>query len=198
MNFFAGLQVSFCSKYHQVIKSRVEFLGLTLHSLNCAYNNMKYSRFEELPVWKDSIELAIRIYNLTTKGAFKGRYSLKDQIERASVSISNNIAEGFERGTTQETLTFLYIARGSDGETRSALVLCERLSGFEDLKSEISDLKTRAESISRQLRRWAESLQNSDIRGQRYLTDRTRARTREDRERADFLKELEEIRTRKT
>ena len=149
---------------------------------------MKYSRFEELPVWKDAIELAVRVYRFTTHDAFKGRYSLKDQLERAAVSISNNIAEGFERGTTQETLTFLYIARGSAGETRSVLCLCERLDGFADLRSEISDLKSRAESISRQLRRWCGSLQNTDIGGQRYLTDRTRARSKEAREREEFLK----------
>ena len=159
---------------------------------------MKYSRFEELPACKDAIELAIHVYRFTTDDAFKGRYSLRDQLERAAVSISNNIAEGFERGTTQETLTFLYIARGSAGETRSVLCLCERLDGFADLRSEISDLKSRAESISRQLRRWCGSLQNTDIRGQRYLTDRTRARSRETREREDFLKELEEIRNRNT
>jgi four helix bundle protein len=159
---------------------------------------MKYSRFEELPVWKDAIELAVRIYQFTSCEAFKGRYSLKDQLERAAVSVSNNVAEGFERGSTQETLTFLYISRGSAGETRSALCLCERLPGFLNLRSEISDLKSRAESISRQLRRWADSLQNSDIRGQRYLTNRTRAKTKEAREREEFLKELETIRTRKT
>ena len=158
---------------------------------------MKYSRFEELPVWKDAIELAVRVYQLTSHPAFKGRYSLKDQLERAAVSISNNIAEGFERGTTQETLTFLYISRGSAGETRSALCLCERLAGLSDLRSEISDLKSRAESISRQLRRWADSAQNSDIRGQRYLTNETRNKTKEAREREEFLKELEEVRNRK-
>jgi four helix bundle protein len=68
---------------------------------------MKYSRFEELPVWKAAIELAVKVYELTSQSAFKGRYSLKDQIERAAVSVSNNTAEGFERGTTQELLTFL-------------------------------------------------------------------------------------------
>ena len=100
---------------------------------------MKYSRFEELPVWQDAIELAVRVYRFTTHDAFNGRYSLKDQLERAAVSISNNIAEGFERGTTQETLTFLYIARGSAGETRSVLCLCQRLDGFSisDLRSQI-------------------------------------------------------------
>ena len=158
---------------------------------------MKYSRFEELPVWKDAIELAVLVFASTTRPVFRRYYSVRDQIERASMSISNNIAEGFERGTTQETLTFLYISRGSSGETRSVLCLCERLPGFTDLKSEISDLKSRAESISRQLRRWAGALQNSDIRGQRYLTDKTRNRSKEAREREEFLKELEQVRNRK-
>lgn len=158
---------------------------------------MKYSRFEELPVWQAAIELAVRVFALTAKPCFKGRYSLKDQVERSAVSVSNNIAEGFERGTTQELLTFLYIARGSCGEVRSMLCLFERLPGFDDLKFEISDLKSRAESISRQLRAWAGALQNSEVKGQRYLTDKTRGRTKEAQEREEFLKELEQIRNRK-
>src|SRR5438874_5464272 len=80
---------------------------------------LKYSRFEELPVWKAAIDLAVEIYHLTDGATFKSRYNLRDQLERAAVSVSNNIAEGFERGTTQELLTFLYIARGSAGEVRS-------------------------------------------------------------------------------
>ena len=159
---------------------------------------MKYSRFEELPVWKDAIELALRIFKLTMHASFRQYRSARDQLERAGMSISNNIAEGFERGTTAETLAFLYIARGSAGESRSVLCLCERLPGpGDDLKSEISDLKTRAEKISRQLSAWCRSLQNSDIRGQRYLTNKSQTKTKQDRERAEFLKELEEIRNRK-
>ncbi|HLE64268.1 MAG TPA: four helix bundle protein, partial [Pyrinomonadaceae bacterium] len=88
---------------------------------------MKYTRFEDLPVWKDAIELAVRVFALTEKPVFKSYRGAKDQIERASVSVSNNIAEGFERGTTQELLTFLYISRGSAGETRSVLHLFDRL-----------------------------------------------------------------------
>lgn len=155
---------------------------------------MKYSRFEELPVWKAAIELAVQTYHLTSLAAFKGRYNLRDQLERAAVSVSNNIAEGFERGTTQELLTFLYIARGSCGEVRSMLTLLECFSGFADLKFEISNLKLHAEGVSRQLRGWAASLQNSGIRGQRYLTNKTRNRTKETHEREEFLKELEQIR----
>jgi four helix bundle protein len=74
---------------------------------------VKYKRFEDLPVWKDAIELAVRIFALTARPIFRRYRTVKDQLERASMSISNNIAEGFERGTTQETLTFIYIARGS-------------------------------------------------------------------------------------
>jgi S23 ribosomal protein. len=158
---------------------------------------MKYNRFEELPVWKAAIELAVGVFKLTTSPAFRRYYSVRNQLERSALSVSNNIAEGFERGTTQELLTFLYIARGSSGETRSALCFCERLEGFDDLKFEISNLKSRAEDISRQLRAWADSLQNSDIRGQRYLTDRTKRAAKQAREREEFLKELAEIRNRK-
>ncbi|HZE71621.1 MAG TPA: four helix bundle protein [Pyrinomonadaceae bacterium] len=157
---------------------------------------MKYNRFEDLPVWQDAIELAVRVFALTARPAFRGHYDLKDQLERSAVSISNNIAEGFERGTTNETVTFLYISRGSSGEVRSMSCLLDRLPRFENLRSEISDLRSRSESISRQLRGWTDSLQNSNIRGQRYLTDKSRRLAKQARERDEFLKELEEIRNR--
>jgi four helix bundle protein len=155
---------------------------------------MKYDRFEQLPVWQSGIDLAADVYALTGKAEFERRYSLRDQIERAAVSVSNNIAEGFERGTTQETLTFLYIARGSAGEVRSMLCLLERIPAFSNLKSEISNLKSLAESISRQLRAWADSLQNSSIKGQRYLTAQTRRIYQAKRDRIEFLQTLEQVR----
>jgi four helix bundle protein len=158
---------------------------------------MKYSRFEELPVWKAAIEVAVQIYDSTSRPVFKSRYSLRDQIERAAVSISNNIAEGFERGTTQELLTFLYISRGSCGEVRSMLCLLERLPVFADFKFEISNLKLSSEGVSRQLRAWADFLQNSEVRGQRYLTNKTKGKSKEAREREEFLKELEQFKNRK-
>jgi four helix bundle protein len=157
---------------------------------------MKYNRFEELPVWQAAIELAVGVFALTVKPAFRRYASLRNQLERAAVSVSNNIAEGFERGTTPELLTFIYISRGSAGETRSMLCLLERLP--DDLKFEISDLKSKAENISRQLRAWADSLQNSDIRGTRYLTNKSRRIDQQRCEREEFLKELEQIRNRKT
>ena len=155
---------------------------------------MKYERFEQLPVWQAAIDLARRVHALTIKREFRGQRSLRDQIERAAVSISNNVAEGFERGTTQELLSFLYIARGSAGEVRSMLCLLETLPGFEDIKFEISDLKSRAEGISRQLRGWADSLQNSKITGQRYLNQKTRQAAKGRKDREEFLEKLAQLR----
>lgn len=77
------------------------------------------------------------------------------------------------------------------------LHLLDRLPEFSNFKSEISDLRSKAESISRQLRAWADSLQNTEIRGTRYLTDKSRRIEQQRREREEFLKELEQIRNRK-
>jgi four helix bundle protein len=155
---------------------------------------MKYSRFEDLPVWQAASDLALRIFALGEKAPLHRHRSFRDQIERAALSVSNNIAEGFERGTTNELLAFLYIARGSSGEVRSMLCVMERMSAFSDLKSEISNLKSLAEAISRQLRGWSQHLQDSPIRGQRYLTSKTRQADNACRDRDEFLKELDELR----
>lgn len=76
---------------------------------------MTYQRFEDVPVWQAAIVLAERIFGLTADRAFAGHGDLANQLQRAGLSISNNIAEGFERGTTGELVTFLYYARGSAG-----------------------------------------------------------------------------------
>jgi four helix bundle protein len=154
---------------------------------------MKYERFEQLPVWNAAIDLAVKTYAMTAKPSFNGNSSLRDQMERAAVSVSNNVAEGFERGTTPELLSFLYIARGSAGEVRSMLCLLEGLPGFVNLKSGIANLKSTAEGISRQLRAWADSLQNSPIKGRRYLTAKTRRADKTSREREEFIERLGQL-----
>ena len=118
----------------------------------------------------------------------------RDQLDRAALSVSNNIAEGFERGTTAELFAFIYIARGSAGEVRSMLCLKERRAEKGNwpayLKIQISDLKSIAESSSRQLRAWADSLQNSEIKGQRHLTAKSRFRDEQRKRVADVQKDL--------
>lgn len=156
---------------------------------------MRYSRFEDLPVWCTAIDLAVQVYEFTSKPIFNDRYSLRDQIERAAVSVSNNIAEGFERGTNKELLSFLYISRGSAGEVRSMLSLLERIPAFRGLK-ETRPLKSKAESCSRQLKAWAQSLQNSDFKGERHVNAKTKRAAQAAKEREEFLNELAEIRAR--
>jgi len=155
---------------------------------------MKYQRFEQLPVWQAAIELAIRTYEMTAVPEFARRYSLRDQIERAAVSVSSNIAEGFDRGTNPELLTFLYISRGSTAEVRSLLCLLERMPDFRNLESGIRNLQLQSDSISKQLGAWIQSLLNSGMKGQRYVTDKTRAQDQKRLEREEFLEKLQRIR----
>ena len=135
---------------------------------------MTYKRFEDLPVWKAAIRLAELAEDFLLVAGKRISRGKQDQLDRCSLSVSNNIAEGFERGTTKELLAFLYIARGSAGEVRSMMLFFERRPLLSDLKSPISDLIALAESCSRQIRAWAEALQNSDIEGPRHLNDQTR------------------------
>jgi four helix bundle protein len=135
---------------------------------------MTYQRFEDLPVWKEAARLYEQTDEFLEHAPPRMRSSFRDQLERAVVSVSNNIAEGFERGTTNELLQFIYIARGSAGEARSMLCLLLQRPWTESFKSQISNLKSTAENCSRQLRAWADFLQNSEIEGQRHLDNRSR------------------------
>lgn len=154
---------------------------------------MTYERFEDLPVWQEAIRLAEGCEDFLIAAKSKITYSKRDQLDRCSLSVSNNIAEGFERGTTNELLAFLYIARGSAGEVRSMLCFFERSPALRDFKSEISNLKSLAESCSRQLRAWADSLQNSDIKGQRHLNDQSRDQWDKKKSREAGAQRLREI-----
>ena len=153
---------------------------------------MKYSTFEELPVWQAAIEFALKTFEFSSKGDFRGLGDTKSQLERAA--LSNNIAAGFERGTTNELITFLYISKGSAGESRSILRLCETSERFPDLRSEISNLIARAVGISKQLNGWITSLINSDIKGVRYLTKAERSKYQRKNDLKEFDQEMEQFR----
>ena len=155
---------------------------------------MTYQRFEDVPVWQAAIALGVQIFQLTEDCSFTGQGDVANQLQRAVLSISNNIAEGFERGTTLELITFLYYARGSAGEVRSILCLLERMPRFTHLESQISHFKSQAESCSRQLRAWADHLQNSDVRGQRHLNEQSRSNFDSARRAESFAEKLQRIR----
>ena len=99
---------------------------------------MKINRFEDIISWQKSKELTIAIYN-----TFKETrdFGFKNQIERASVSIMNNITEGFERKSNKEFTYFLFVAKGSCGEVRSMLYLAKELNKITDEQFKIFYIK---------------------------------------------------------
>lgn len=85
---------------------------------------MIIKNFEDIIAWQKSKSLSLLIYKLFSKSK---DYSFRDQIQRASVSVMNNIAEGFERQTNKEFKHFLFVAKGSCGEVRSMAGLAKDL-----------------------------------------------------------------------
>ena len=86
---------------------------------------MTVFRFEDLVVWQRSKSLAVAVHRVTEQGRFARNFGLRDQVQRASISVMSNIAEGFERETRAEFARFLMIAKGSAGEVRSQLLAVE-------------------------------------------------------------------------
>ena len=154
---------------------------------------MKYKQFEDLPVWRKAIDLAIRVHALSVSGGLRGYGGLRDQIERAALSISNNIAEGFERGTRDELISFLYVARGSAGEVRSMIHFCIRILGEESAVSELRDIHQVVLDISRQLGGWIESLKNTETVDPRDRNVAARQAASEVSRRDAFVRQLQRI-----
>lgn len=86
---------------------------------------MRIERFEDIIAWQKAKELVVGIYAAFSESK---DFGFRDQIQRAGVSIMNNIAEGFERKSNNEFRHFLYIAKGSCGEVRSMLYLAKELN----------------------------------------------------------------------
>ncbi len=91
----------------------------------------KYERFEDLPVWQHAIQIGVRIYELVDSEKVLKDYRAKDQLIGAAISISNNIAEGFEYNRNKQFIRYLEIAKGSAGELRSQLFLMMRTGKIE-------------------------------------------------------------------
>jgi len=87
----------------------------------------KIKNFEELESWKIAYQLGLSVYRLSLKPPIVQDYGLCNQVRRSSVSITSNIAEGFERNGDREFIQFLSIAKGSCGELRSQLYLLKDL-----------------------------------------------------------------------
>ncbi len=107
---------------------------------------MKIEKFEDIFAWQKAKYLILIIYN---KFHTSNDFGFKNQLERASVSIMNNIAEGFERKGHNEFRYFLYVAKGSCGEVRSMLYLAKELEYINE--EEFINFYTKSIEISKLL-----------------------------------------------
>ena len=107
----------------------------------------KIEKFEDLIAWQKARELTKRVYEMTRHGDFAKDFGLKDQIQRATVSIMSNIAEGFERGGRAEFHQFLSVAKASCAEVRSQLYVA--LDAEYLTQSAFDQLQSLAEEVGR-------------------------------------------------
>jgi four helix bundle protein len=103
----------------------------------------KATRFEELWIWQQSRLLVRQIYGDCSIGLASRDFGCRDQIQRAGVSIMNNVAEGFERSTDADFARFLDVARGSCGEVRSLYYVAEDLGYVDSELAEERRITTR-------------------------------------------------------
>jgi four helix bundle protein len=131
---------------------------------------MTAQRFEDLEVWRDARELVKQVYALTAKFPKHEAFGLASQMQRAAISITSNIAEGFERGGNAEFIQFLYIARASCGELRSQSYVALDLNYMPE--AEAQEIRKRCESISRRLKALADYLKRSGMKGTKFHDER--------------------------
>jgi four helix bundle protein len=125
-----------------------------------------FKSFTEMDIWQKARELSNAIFQLTQTGTFSRDFALKDQINRSSGSVMDNIAEGFERSGKNEFINFLTYSKGSCGEMMSQLYRAvdrRHISGevFEKLKGE-------AEQLKRMLTGFITYLGSTDLRGYKF------------------------------
>jgi len=125
-------------------------------------------RFEDLDVWKIARQFAKEVCYLTKKEQFASEFRFKEQIKSSAGSIMDNIAEGFERNGNKEFVQFLFIAKGSAGETRSQLYRAFDIGLISE--KECNEFTVKAENISQSLFNFIKYLQQAEIKGIKYKT----------------------------
>ena len=144
----------------------------------------KYERFEDLPVWQEGVRLYNAVLDLLEIPGVPLSPGFRNQLDRAALSVSNNVAEGFERSTKAELLAFIAIARGSAGEVRSMMAAVMERAKLNPHSAELRGIRAMAESCCRQLTGWEGSIQRLPFDGPRHLPEKER-RSREETKKAD-------------
>jgi four helix bundle protein len=130
-------------------------------------------RFEDIEAWKKGRELRRAVYRHSKRGEFARDFALKDQIRRAAISITSNIAEGFERGGNREFVQFLSTAKGSCGEVRDQLYVA--LDEAYITETEFKSLQESCFEVGRLIAGFMAYLSRSEIRGEKFRKAAARA-----------------------
>ena len=124
-------------------------------------------RFEDIEAWQRARQLVQAIYEISSLRDFAKDFGLKEQIRRAAVSVMSNIAEGSERGGDKEFLQFLALAKASGGEVRSQLYVALDQNYLNE--AQFRSISEQAIQISQLIAGFMRYLQQSDLRGSKYL-----------------------------
>ncbi|NMR33647.1 four helix bundle protein [Chryseobacterium aquaticum] len=117
--------------------------------------------FENFPIYKKAISFTVKIFKILNNENLHKEFSLKDQLKRATLSISNNIAEGSEYGSNKQFIRFLWIAKGSCAEVRSMLFV---LHSLEKIDSEIfNTLNDECLEITKEIYHFIKYLEKSTL-----------------------------------
>ena len=127
---------------------------------------MQIKNFEDLEIWQAARRLAQEIYTCSRSPKFSKDFALRDQMQRAAVSVMSNITEGFERGGNQEFVQFLYIAKGSCGEVQSQLYVALD-QDYVDRKL-VDSLLVTLKRLSVRIKHLIDRLKQSGMRGPKY------------------------------
>lgn len=137
-------------------------------------------RFEDLVFWRQARELTRLVYTLTQKDGFAKDYGLKDQVQRAAVSVMSNIAEGFSRGGNVEFLQFLFIAKGSLSEVQSQLYVALDLAYIS--RDEFQQAYSKVDRVAKTMNTFIQAVKR---------TGKSGLKTR--KERVSFREEVEKL-----
>ena len=132
---------------------------------------MTVQNFEDLNVWKQARLLTQEVYRLTKTEKFSRDFGLRDQIQRAAISVMSNIAEGFERGGNQEFSQFLYIAKASCGEVRSQLYVAFD-QGYVT-HDEMEKLRQSFKRLSGMISNLIAYMRQSEMRGEKFIRSKS-------------------------
>ena len=128
---------------------------------------MTLTSFEDLEIWQEAREIAKVVREFTRRESFRKDYRFCSQINSSSGSVMDNIAEGFERDGHKEFIQFLYIAKASNGETRSQAYRAFDADFIS--KEELNDVLERTQSIKNKTLKLINYLKKNEQKGSKYV-----------------------------